>query len=490
MNLMRLVKYLILIAILYYPLFGRLESVPIRQFDEARLAQNAYEMSKDGDFIVTHYDGQPEMWNTKPPLMIWLQVACIKIFGFRELPIRLPSVLAALLTCLFLVFVSIKYLKDFWFGFIASVVLVTSIGYMNLHAVRTGDYDSLLTLFITIYSFCFFLFIERDEKRYLYYTFIAITLAVLTKGIAGLLFTPALFVYAIIRQKLFYILKLKELYIGISIFLLFVGGYYALREFYNHGFLRAVWDNELMGRYFVTNEGHEEGFWFYYQMIVRYHFIYWVWIIPVGILVGVFQKDKLYRNITLYSLLILVFYFLIISISKTKLEWYNVPLYPLLAVIISVAINTIYNVLKDANFRVNLFKINILPFIFLFAICINPYADAVKRTASSRVFPWEEELYRIDYYLKDAIKGKHDLNGYTLLHDNYGAHNTFYINILKDKGVDINYTYDWQNLKENSKVIAHQQVVKDYINKDYSVEVIDSYYNIFFYKIVAKLNKE
>lgn len=486
MKLQALIKYLVLIAILYYPIFGRLESIPIRQYDEARLAHNAYEMSKDGNYLVTHFDGKPDMWNTKPPLMIWLQVISIKIFGFSELPIRLPSAIAALLTCLFLVFVSVRYLKDFWLGFIASVILVTSIGYMNVHATRTGDYDSLLTLFTTIYSICFFIYIEHGLKRYLYYTLIAITLAVLTKGVAGLLLIPALIIYAAIRQRLFHFLKLKELYIGIFMFLFFVLGYYLLREYYNPGYLRAVWDNELMGRYFITNEGHHESFWFYYQMLTKYHFIYWIWILPVSVFVGIFQKDKFYKDLTLYLLLVVVTYFLIISISKTKLEWYNVPLYPFLAIIIAIGFKTILDAINSSTYSIKVLKVDILPFVFLFVICINPYVDAMNRTASSKVFPWEEEFYRVNYYLKDAIKGKHDLNGYTLLNDNYGAHNTFYINILRDKGVDINYCDDWKNLTVNSRVIAHQQIVKDYINQNYSVEVIDSYYNIFFYKIVGK----
>lgn len=490
MKVQGLIKYIVLIIILYYPLFGRLESIPIRQYDEARLAQNAYEMCKNGDYIVTHFEDKPDMWNTKPPLMIWLQVACIKVFGFSELPIRLPSAIAALFTCLFLVFVSVRYLKDFWLGFIASIVLATSIGYMNLHAARTGDYDSLLTLFTTIYTICFFIYLEHGVKRYLYYTFIAITFAVLTKGIAGLLFVPALLVFTAIRQRLVSFFKLKEFYIGIFIFLFFVIGYYTLREYFNPGYLEAVWNNELMGRYFITNEGHDEGFWFYYQMITKHHFIYWIWILPVSILIGIIQKDKFYRDLTLYSLLVAVTFFLIISISKTKLEWYNVPLYPFLALIIAIALKTILDAIKSSSYSIRILKTNILPFIFLFFICINPYVDMINRTASSNVFPWEEEFYRIDYYLKDAIKGKHDLSGYTLLHDNYGAHNTFYINILRDKGIDISYSYDWQNLSVNSKVIAHQQIVKDYINKNYSVEVIDSYYNIFFYKVVGRLDNE
>ena len=64
------------------PIFGYLDSYPIRIWDEARLAINAYEMLKNGDFIVTHYDNNPDMWNTKPPLMIWCQVFFMKISRF------------------------------------------------------------------------------------------------------------------------------------------------------------------------------------------------------------------------------------------------------------------------------------------------------------------------------------------------------------------------------------------------------------------------
>ena len=58
---------LILLAIAYITLFSHIETLPIRLYDEARLANNAYEMLNDGDFVVTHFDSKPDMWNTKPP---------------------------------------------------------------------------------------------------------------------------------------------------------------------------------------------------------------------------------------------------------------------------------------------------------------------------------------------------------------------------------------------------------------------------------------
>jgi len=48
-------------------------ATPVLQlWDEARLAVNATEMLQSGDWLVTRYDGSSDLWNTKPPLLIWL----------------------------------------------------------------------------------------------------------------------------------------------------------------------------------------------------------------------------------------------------------------------------------------------------------------------------------------------------------------------------------------------------------------------------------
>ena len=57
------------IVLLYFPLFLRLDSRPLREWDEARNAVNAYEMSKSGQFLIKTYEGQPDLWETKPPLL-------------------------------------------------------------------------------------------------------------------------------------------------------------------------------------------------------------------------------------------------------------------------------------------------------------------------------------------------------------------------------------------------------------------------------------
>ncbi|HRS18061.1 MAG TPA: glycosyltransferase family 39 protein, partial [Bacteroidales bacterium] len=165
-------KYLIILGLMYMPIFGHLDTLPIRIWDESRLAINSYEMLQNRDYIVTHYDGKPDMWNTKPPLLIWIQVLFMKMFGVNEFSVRLPSAIAAFLTCITILFFSVRYLTNFWFGFIAVFVLMTSHGYINIHATRTGDYDALLTLFTTLSGLLFFVYCEKQNYKYLYLFFL------------------------------------------------------------------------------------------------------------------------------------------------------------------------------------------------------------------------------------------------------------------------------------------------------------------------------
>lgn len=96
---------LILCLVISLPIFAHLEaSFPILLWDEGRLANNAIEMYEMGDPIVVTYDHQPEMWNTKPPFLIWLQAMSLYLFGISDLSFRLPVSFAGIFTCLLLYF--------------------------------------------------------------------------------------------------------------------------------------------------------------------------------------------------------------------------------------------------------------------------------------------------------------------------------------------------------------------------------------------------
>ena len=189
---------LVVFVLIFFPVFTHLDSLPVRVWDEARNAINAYEMSKNGQWFVTYFEGNPDLWNTKPPLLIWFQVFWIKLLGFNELAIRMPSAIAAFFTLI----IFFRFLKStFNSSFLALIpvfVLLTNTGFLGEHAARNGDYDALLTLFTTTSALCFYRMLQTNQVKYFYYFFFSLTLAVLTKGVAGLLFLPAYFVFTLV----------------------------------------------------------------------------------------------------------------------------------------------------------------------------------------------------------------------------------------------------------------------------------------------------
>ncbi|MCF8379287.1 MAG: glycosyltransferase family 39 protein [Bacteroidales bacterium] len=484
-----LLKFLIVGALIYFPLFGHLNTYPIRIWDESRLAINAYEMYEDGDLIVTHFDGKPDLWNTKPPLMIWSQVFFMKLIGVNELSVRLPSAFGALFTCLFFLYFSNIYFKQFWPGLIVSMVLCTTHGYIYYHGARSGDYDVMLTLFTTIYALSFLIYLEKKDLKFLYLTFFSIALATLTKSVTGLLFLPALFIYSLIQGGLIPLLKNKHLYIGILMVIAIVAGFYSLREFQEPGYLEAVKNNELWGRFNNSLDGHKGNFWFYINKIIDREYSYWYMLFPIGLAIGLFNRNKKIFRLILYSLLILCTFFLIISSAETKLRWYDIPMYPFISIVISVFIITIFNFLSDLNFIKRNGGLKIIPFLFLLAIFTYPYKRILDVTFTPTEVPWDQDFYRTSYFLKDAVAKKKDLNNYFIVYEGTDTHLLFYVKLLQEQG-NLIAIKKKESILIGDHIITQQQHIVDYITNNYNCEVLSQDKNLKIFKIHGRENPD
>ena len=481
-------KYILIAFLIYMPIFGNLGELPIRIWDESRLAINAIEMLNNGNFLVTYYDNQPDLWNTKPPLLIWCQVFFLKTIGLNELAIRLPSAIAALLTLFSLLIFLKEYTLNFRLGFLVMLVLLTTTGYIGFHGTRTGDYDSMLTLFTTTNCLFFFLFIETNKIKYLYFFFITIVLAVLTKSIAGLLFLPAFLIYIIYQKKFFFILKNKHIYFGTLFFLIMVLGYYLLIDYLNPTYIKHAIYNDIEGRFNSSLSWKYFNNWFYLNNMCNTNFKYWFFFVPFGLIISYFQTNLLIKKITAYSTILCSVHLLIISLSKSKLEWYCIPEYPFLAIIVGVGINSIFNFLNTLNWVKN--KFYVLPFICIILLFSKPYylvfnfANYPKK-AYSYDEDYDKNFYTIGYYLQEAIKGNILLNNTSFIYDSYCPQNLFYIKILKNKGVNILFK-DAKFLKNNEVVLSYKTSTEDYLITNYNLELIAKNGSINKYKVISK----
>ena len=478
-------KYLLALILICIPIFLFLGDLTIRLWDESRLAMNAYEMYHSGNYLITTFDGKPDMWNTKPPLMIWFQVFSMKLFGVNEWGIRLPSALAALFTCVFLMFFSVRYVKNFWLGFIWILVLVTSSGYIEIHAVRTGDYDALLTFFLTLGSFSFFAFLENLKPKYLYLFFISIILAVLTKSSAVFMIFPGLFIYAIIKKKLFFLLKNKHLYIGIIIFFICTAGYYFLREIHNPGFLSAILKNEYGKPFFSTVEGHNQCFWFYFGNLFDSRFIIWVFFVPAGIYAGCKNENTRIKNLTIFASVMALAYLLVISSAQTKLPWYLVPMYPFFALFAGIFVFHIFSLLKEKE----TLKYRIPPYIFLIIIFTAPYCLVIGKIYQQCEPEWKKDYNGVNYYLRDLLQNKIENDYFTILFTGNFSHGKFYLTPLLEQGKNILLKEPGNQIETGEVVLFSQNDVKHFLEEKYEVKVIEKFHITGIYEIVSKKNE-
>lgn len=335
-------------------LFYRLGALPIEVWDEARIANNALEMAHTGLSLVTTYGGVPDHWNTKPPLFIWMMTASIRTFGANEWGVRLPSALSALATAA-VVFAFCNFrLKRPFAGFSAIVLLfaagtfgkgnIRCLGndYIQFHAARDGDYDATLALWTTSFVLAAYMYIhaaQSKQRLWLLLGTIGISLAFLTKTIQGLIFLPALLIYAASQGSLVQILRSPAVYASCAAVLAICSGYYFAREQLDPGYFAAAMHWDVLGRYFI--DASDKGP------------LYYVGFFPcMALLIVGFQLwwgRGESRQISLFLGVVSLFYLVIISSSVNKQSWYAIPFLPLVAMIIAIGVDDFLEWIKECG---------------------------------------------------------------------------------------------------------------------------------------------
>lgn len=477
---------LITILITALPLFSHLDSLPIQSWDEARVVTNALEMyqGRGNNILVPTYYGEPEMWNTKPPLLIWMQVLSMKIFGINELAVRLPTAFAAFFTCLLLYWFCARKLNKPLLGIIAAGMLTTSEGYIRVHGARTGDYDALLILFTTAYTLFYFLYLDTRHKKYIYTAAGMLALGCLTKGVAALFFTPALFLFTLLFRRHYFVFKSKHFYISLGIFIFIGLGYYLLREHFNPGYLKAVWENELGGRYNDTLEDHVGNYWYYWDWIKSKGFEYWIVFFPVGVWLAFTSASKKIRYFFLYVLLLIVVQFTIISTAQTKLNWYEMPIYPFLALFSAIPLFILLRVLFRFARKINSKKYVGFAFLLLLLFFYSPYKNIIDFVESSIPPNVDVENMNMAIFLKDAKDGKHNIDGYKLVWDEFQPNLMWYV--FAYMGKPENVVRFSRELFPGDIAAVYKEGTRKYMEGLYTYKVVGNYHGVVIYRILTR----
>jgi 4-amino-4-deoxy-L-arabinose transferase-like glycosyltransferase len=292
MNNFKIGNIFFFITLLYVAVlqFYNLGKLPIVQWDESRLAVNSAEMTLNHSYLVTTYENQPDLWNTKPPLMIWLQSACMTLFGIHEWSVRFPSALSGFICILFLGFWTQSISKSWFVASFAMLVLAVSGGFIQLHGSITGDYDALLSLFVllSVYHFTRFYF-DENPKSIIYFS-LFVSLAVMSKSAAGLIMFPLFVLYPLAQKKWKYFFKIS-LALAMAVIPFIV--YCVLRENASSGYIEKMWLNDFGGRFNEVIEGHGHPWYYYLENLVFERMAYFIYLLLPAIIWFVFKRITL-----------------------------------------------------------------------------------------------------------------------------------------------------------------------------------------------------
>lgn len=481
----RRIAWALFLGLGYFPLFLNLDVLPLRQWDEARQAVSAFEMLHNGNWLVNHFHDAPDMWSTKPPLLVWCQALFMSLLGPGELAVRLPSAIASLLTGFLLMWACVRWLRKPWLGPIAALVLFTSEGYLYQHAARHGDYDAPMTFFMMLQAVALFRFSMNGSRRALILFFIGLAGAVLTKSVQGLLYLPgmALFLLATGSWKAF--IRQRGTWIGLGAVVLVVGAFYLARERVNPGYIDAVVRNELGARYTTTLEGHAGEWDYYLERLIRWNFTSFHLLVPVGLVLGLTFRDALLRRWGILVTTLAVTYLLIISCSSTKCEWYDVPAYPMLAMLAAFALHTVFEWMVDHRWLDRMFRVNPVPFGFLFLVCAAPYYRVVAQVYQAKEQEQDVERYSACRYFKEVIAGRQRTGANAVVdgldHD-HSAHLGFYEAVVGRRNGAIRHIPE-DSVRSGMRVLTYSGDVRERLGGRYSMVLLEQWYNVSVHEL-------
>jgi len=472
--------YLLFLAFAYFPLFHHIGNFVVRFWDEGQNAVNAFEMIQRNSWLIKYYDGKPDFWETKPPFFVWHLIVSMKLFGYSELALRLPSALYTLLGCFLMIRFSDKFLKNKYIGFVAGLVIVTSLGVVGRHNARTGDTDATLVFYLLLSTLSFFQFLHSPEhkKKYFWIFSTSLFIAFFTKSVIGGLLLPGMFFYALYAKKIKYIFCFRDFYIALPLFLLLIGAYYWYHEVQTPGYLHSLIDGELGGRYTDETSGFSN---FYILNFWNWRFSKWLFAVPLALSLALwFGKSKI-KNFSLYLVFIIVVTLAVLS-NGSKNLWYDAPLYPLMALIIGIGFCEIWRFLRSFSIKKYVLPI----FLLFFLVHVGfAYQEVLKKTLNPQVPSYHKEWYGCSTYLRDAVDNSKSLGNLNVLFDGYPSAVLFYVHVLNlERGNDVRLA-NWTTLHVGDELLVAQSKVKENLDTRYQMELIDSVDLACRFRIVA-----
>jgi 4-amino-4-deoxy-L-arabinose transferase-like glycosyltransferase len=309
-------------------LFGGLGQLPLFSRDEALYAEASREMYAGGDWITPRINALA--FYEKPPLYYWATAVCLHIFGVSPFAVRFPAALAAVLTILLTALLGTR-LWGRRAGFLAGLALLLSLQIPIIG--RMGIMDMPLTCLILLTLLAYEQWCRRPRFSKVLQLGLCIGLAILLKGMAGLIAPAIIFFHILLFQRA----KGKSLILPAAVAIIIAAAlaapWFIIMGIRHGGAYGATFFiHEHLIRMTKPLQGHSGPVW-YYLGIMLISFFPWIMLLPAALChrEAPFDKEKAFwRSLAMVWMGLVLIPF---SLMQTKLPGYITPLFPALALL-------------------------------------------------------------------------------------------------------------------------------------------------------------
>ena len=309
-----LVLFLLAIGCLLYTNLGR---DYLFDWDEGIYAELGRELLITKNFFVSFWNGS--VWLEKPPGITWISALGVVLAGSSALGARLLMPLISVYT-LYIVYRIGKHFGSWQQGLLAAGVLAT----FNLFLGRTRAINTDMPLLASITTTILFLL----ENRPAWWVALAVFGGVWFKGLAG-------FLSLLIALPLF-LSKSKSYLLKSIVYILALSLPWHLYAFFAYGsdFTTPYFFEQVIKRATTQIEFHFENRWYYFTYLYENLGLGVLLLSVFGAITTLVKRQ--HRYLLWWAFVPLV----IFTLAKTRLFWYILPLYPALALLISLALTS------------------------------------------------------------------------------------------------------------------------------------------------------
>ncbi len=331
LNRAALLLIVIALALIWFGPLGLRHLIPS---DEGRYAEMAREMFVSGDWITPRYDGYK--YFEKPPMQTWMNALTFAWFGIGEWQARLYTALASFGGILLVGYTGARVFNPLA-GLAAAVVLAAS-PYWNLMG-HFNTLDTGLSFWMAV-TLCALLLAQRPglpvraTRGWMWLCWASMALAVLSKGLIGLVLPGAVLVLYTLVARDWALWKRLHLVSGVVIFFAIVAPWFVLIQQRNPEFFNFFFVVQQFRRY-LTPEQNRPGPAYYFVGVLLVGFLPWLSI--AGQSLRHAWRMPRQPNGFAPMLVLLVwtgFIFVFFSASHSKLVSYVLPIAPSLALVL------------------------------------------------------------------------------------------------------------------------------------------------------------